>query len=247
MLKVRIELQIQLSKVYLKYDVINDALAGNKSFWAVAGGASGNLVFDAWKKMDPFYKMAVSHIKGENTFNTTGEDLVNLARGVGSVNKAWQVQTALHSMEWLSRNETLMAKGVSPAMAYFMGITGLQPLEVSKNSQYYHAQQNQEQMEKTAEKGYILEWQRGLRSLTQSVPDPVEATQHFRNADATLAFYKYPQARRDALFAKANDRQTLPDTEAWLYWVGGKDIPAGDETYRAGVYSRMQRQQQGTQ
>ncbi len=222
------------------FDVVRDALAGNKSFWQVATGASGNLVFDAWKKADPFVKMAISHIKGENVFDATGADLVNLAKGVATVNKAWQVQTALNSMEWLSRNENPMAKGVSSSMAYFMGVTGLQPLEVSKSQQYYEAHSNMEEMEKTAEKGYILEWRRGLRDLREG--NHMGATQHFRNADATLAYYKYPQARRDNLFAQANDRQTLPEKEAWQYWVGGKDIPAGDETYRAGIYSRILRQ-----
>jgi len=156
--------------------------------------------------------MAVSHIKGENVFNTTGEDLVNLARGVGSFNKAWQVQTALHSMEWLSRNEKLMAKGVSPAMAYFMGITGLQPWKFLRTASTIMHSKVKNKWRRLQSKDTFLNGKE-VRSLTQSVPDPVAATQHFRNADATLTFYKYPQARRDTLFAKANDRQTLPDKE----------------------------------
>lgn len=224
------------------FNVINDALAGDKSFWQVAGGASGNLVMDTWKKLDPFYKMAISHVKGDNVFNMTGADLVQLAKSINIVKTGWQISTALNSMEWLSKNENPMLEDVSPSQAYFIGITGLQPLQLSKSQQYYQAHANQEEKEKTAEQGYVLEWRRGLRDLRNK--DPVSATQHFRNADATLVFYGYPQARRDALFAKANDRQTLPEKEAWNYWVGGKDIPAGDEAYRAQVYGRILRSQQ---
>lgn len=222
------------------FDLFNDILAGDKSFWKLAGGASGDLVLDTWKKLDPFIKMGVSHVKGENTFNVTGEDLVNLAKGPAIVNSVWRMNIALNSMEWLSRNETPLASGVTPAMAYFMTISGLQPLAVSKLEQYHQAQESQKTKEEKAEASYIVDWRRGLRDLINK--DPASASQHFRNADATLAMYGYPQARRDALFARANDRQTLPDKEAWNYWVGGKDITAGEEAWRAQVYGRMQRQ-----
>jgi hypothetical protein len=134
-------------------------------------------------------------------------------------------------MEWLSRNEKVMAKGVSPAMATLMTFTGLQPLESDKSRLYHNVVDNRKTQMKDAEDIFMREYQRGIRAGNQAVPDYEAMNTHLKNADIALIQKKYPLEERPTLKSRAaaSVRDSLPAQERWQVYFNEKYAPLGRE------------------
>lgn len=222
------------------FDLPRDILYGNKSFWSMFAGASGSVVTDSWERADPFVRQMASWLRGDNAFKLTAEDVLGPLRIPTSGNNLMRLHTALTSGDWITKHENIVSSGVQPWNAVLMSATGLQPLEADKGQLYKAAGENQKIAEQNAENEFLPDFRRGLRDLRNK--DPNSADQHFRNAFGALERYHYPQFKRDSILAQALDNQTMPEKEAWNYWVSDRHTPSGDETWRKQVYGRIQAQ-----
>lgn len=227
------------------FDVVNDVLAGDKNFWSLFAGATGNTLTAYWKAKDPFIATFGSWINGENTFKLTSDDLVQPLKTTAIGNSASRYYEVLNSMNWISRNETKMASGVSPAMATLMTITGLQPLEADKLKLYKQLDNSYKSYYEQAENGYLVEFNRAIRDLNGTVPNYSSASTHFNNAESFLIRFGYPEQRRNELVARAwaTTKESRPALERWNYWVQGRNTPAGQEGMRQGTFGRIEQQQ----
>jgi hypothetical protein len=223
-------------------DVVNDVLAGDKPFWTMFMGASGGLVTDAWEKADPFIKQMASWLRGNNAWNLTADDVAGLARIPASGNNMVRLVEALHTGNWLSKHENLLARDITPANALWMAFSGLQPSDVAGLKQYQQLETIQKNLETNAENEYILHFRRGLRDMAQG--NFTGADTHMRIAHAGLERSGYPMLKRDALLARAMDGRTAPERKAWNYWASGQNTPAGQELERQKRYLEIQQQRE---
>lgn len=226
------------------FDVVNDVLAGTKDFWSLFAGATGSSVMAYWKSKDPFVAAFGSWVNGDNVFKLTSDDLIQplKATAVGNgIDRAYQAYT---TMNWMSRNETKMAEGVSPSMATLMTITGLQPLEADKFKLYKELEHSYKTYFEKAEDGYLVEFNRAIRDLNASVPNYSSASTHFKNAESFLIRYGYPEPKKPELLARAwsTTKESAPAKERWNYWLEGHQTPSGDEGSRQETYGRIEHQ-----
>ena len=223
---------------YGNLDVMNNILAPDKTWWESLGGATLNTTENIWTSLVPFWKTGVGFVKGDpQLIKPTTADFLAPLKTFAAGNSSMRLIGAINTGEWLSRNEGLLKRNVPMTQAAFMTVTGLSPIEVDKINIRKMQDQNWKAQWDNAELLFTRDYRRFLRDMQQK--NYTAAREHWNNANVYLIAANYPIQRRSDLFAKANQNQTIPDSELWNATFG-KDVPASYERYRQLLFAREQ-------
>jgi hypothetical protein len=201
------------------FEFLREALRSDQPWWEIVGGASYSVGKGIAESMDGFTRSMVSLMTDDGaSFPMAVEDVLDAAKEATSVNKAWQTITAIHTGRWMSKKGSYLTDA-SPAQAIFMGITGLQPQQVSDAYLLSWSQKDQLELEKWARERFIKEFRRGLNAMDET-NDPKQFQKHMTRAQAYLAAAGYPEHKIGDLISLASkDHESLIERMNWDFYV----------------------------
>lgn len=187
-------------------DTIDTAMSSDKTFWDVIGGAPLSKMKDIVNFGTPLMRAVTSmFIKDDPNFpkawKVTSDDLIDMARIIGTGNKIRQTIIAVNTQKWTSKNE-VYTTDVSKLSAFFLGITGVNPTEqqdIFDKEQWMH---EQTKLQKDALFTFAKEWRRGIDSYSSK--DETAGDKHMSNAWASLHLADYPSDKYGEAVAFAN-------------------------------------------
>ncbi len=205
-----------------------DFLTSDKAFWTAFTGPVGDFAAQVVQGIKPFYRLGADFVNGRSTAHLSADDWVQPFKILNIVNTEEKARIAYQYHNWVSKNGNIMEKDVTPANAFFMSWSGLQPSSASRMQVSRSIAEERESNEKTAESLAKTEYRRFFRDLNNK--DYEAAAEHQRNASVYLDGYAYPLAQRPALWAEIarENQNTLPDSLLITRYLG-KHVPMGQE------------------
>lgn len=165
-------------------DVIRDALNGDKKFMDMMFGVTGSVFKTMAGQLAPIrLAYAPEFLGGDKSgqFKTQPEDLLGPLKAFSSYSYAWRAGAAIHTGDWLSKNEEVLKRDVSPLAAVLMSMTGTQPQEAHDAFYKGLAVHDSESRQKFAFQQFIKDYRRFIQAQKDGDPD---APQYYRNAQA---------------------------------------------------------------
>lgn len=199
-------------------DTLRDMFAKDKTIldWF---GASGSMVGNYVESLDGYWKWMGSFLRGEDKqYGMTSADFIQPFKNFSSVNKAWQLQMAINTHVWMSKNETPLADKVGAMNAIWLAGTGLNPKDIDTQT-IHRLQQDRNDLQEHGSKSFQRNMHRGFQALENK--DPQTAKTFFNNATADLNISGIPLHKRSALFKQAGDsyNKTMPERQLWQYFI----------------------------
>lgn len=205
-----------------------DIWSEDPGVWRVLTGPVGDMIGQTLGNVDPMVKAGWAFIQNKPIPKLTIDDAIQPFKIVNSLNMASKLDGALTYQKWMSRNGGVLKDPVSPADAFFMAGSGLQPLGVDRIELFNQKEKQREAEEKNAETLFRTEFRRYSRDSRNK--DYASAAEHMNNARWFLEFLNYPVQRRDTLWGEAvrENNMTLEDRMGFNYYLG-RGVPAGKE------------------
>lgn len=191
------------------FDFIRDALDTDTPFWRIAGGAPGQTFANTWNTTLGPRQALLSMVRGDNEkYPIKADDFNDILKNISTYNSAWKTIAAINTAKWLSKNETVLDKGISVPNALFMGASGMSTQRASDTQQFSILLKDEQAAQKYAGQVFIKEYHRYLQALDNG--DAQQAADYYKRGRTVLEAFGYPEELRDHLAATASrDRQTL--------------------------------------
>jgi hypothetical protein len=224
-------------------DVIRDTIRGDKTFWRIATGPTGNMLLNAWGSVDG-YVAALGNIFSDQDaqFHLTLEHMLEPLKVSNTGNAIMRGYEAYNTGAWLSRKGQLLEKDIGPLEAVLTSLTGVQPQSVAE----IRAKSNIDEDRKTyltkVEHQFIKEVERGLRAADNN--DKSNADFFFTNARAILKRSNYPAELYGTLANKVRQELgTLADRTNMQMYI--RNIPTDRAPDKLKTFQRIQELKQG--
>ena len=200
------------------FESLGEALHSDNTFLKIVLGPSFSKLANTWENSDGFLKAMSSAVRGDGkAFPIRGDDLIDLFKEVGSVNKTWQLIAALNTAKWYSKNERYM-EDISAGNAVFQFLTGLQSQESMDIHNKTVSRKNMLDFQKDAVNKFVKEFERGLASDEM---DKEQARKYFTRAFAYLTLSDYPQEKYSSAISMAvKGKESLVERVNWDYYLG---------------------------
>jgi len=185
-------------------------LGGDKTFLDIFAGASVATMVNQLKNMSGFWNATMSYMRSNMGLETPDvrfkykpEDFMDMFKEISSVNAAWRGIYAARYGDWLTKNETVVEKGVDLKNAIFMTLSGLTTQQQSdaylmKDSIKLHKAADAYAAARYTEE-YHRAWVAGASGDEQNFKD------YLRRANAWLV--GYPQDRLGEVQAHAYTKE----------------------------------------
>jgi hypothetical protein len=132
----------------------------------IALGASGSILGDIANSTDPLTKWVAGVFSPDNdkTYPLKGEDFVDALRNISSANTAIKMVYALNTGKYITKNEVALSE-VTPGVAIFSAITGMQPQEVTDIRVLQSSLKHSQEAKDEASKVIATNVRRALQSM----------------------------------------------------------------------------------
>ena len=199
------------------FETIREAMRGDKTMWDVLGGAGYSVAKGIWDGSDGFGQAMLSLIRGDSDKKVplAAEDFLDPFKEITSVNQTWKMIAALNTGRWYSKREGFLSD-VSPLSAIFMGVTGLQPQDVSDLQLMAWSNKDRKSMQDRVEKEVIQEIRRAIRIRNDN---PEQSDKYLTRAKALFEIGDFPINKRSEIIAKASaDHESLIESMDWNFY-----------------------------
>jgi hypothetical protein len=191
-----------------------DLWKGDASFSEILMGASGGIIGDTFKDLDPILRWFTASIDmNDNTaFPITVEDIINPLRNISTVNNAIKLDQAIQLGKYISRNENVLTGNITPIEAWIGAVLGLDPERVSDAFRGIAAIDGIKANKADARKSMIADYRRFIQALRGGNND--EAAKYIarvkgRSASAGLTLEEYNNIIRQAIDEEPLDETVL--------------------------------------
>jgi len=217
-------------------DIIKDALVADKPWWRMAGGAVASTLSTALEQGDGFKTAMFSLMRDDDkAVPLKVDDLIEPLRLFSSFNNAYRAIGAAETGRWMSRKGQLLEKGITPGMAAFMGITGMQPQGVADIRSYTWLQQDRKSAEKYAEDNFLKNFTSYVHALKDN--NTTQAQDYLKTARAHLVVTGYPLEKYPSLIARAaKSHETLIRRLDFSYHL--RNVPVGEQQKHMQLFQR---------
>jgi len=217
-------------------DIIKDALVSDKPWWRMAGGAVASTLSTALEQSDGFKTAMFSLMRDDDkAVPLKVDDLIGPLKLFSSANNAFRSIGALETGRWMSRKGQLLEKDITPGMATFMGLTGMQPQSVADTRSYTWLQQDRKNAEKYAEDVFLKNFNSYLQALKDN--NTTQAQDYLKTARATLVVTGYPLEKYSSLISRAaKGNETLISRLDFSYHL--RNVPTADRQRLMDTYRR---------
>lgn len=199
------------------FEPIREALRSDQSWLKLAGGAAFGKFGSAFANYDPFIATLQSMWKGDGQFKLHAADWLRLTKEISSVNAGVRAYIAFNTSNWTSKDESLLDKNISPALAAFMTVSGTSPQQVQDSYLKIWSTKDMEASHQKGIKLYIKERRRGYE-IAQT--DKAQSIEFNKNAVGYLKMYGVPMKDWDKAEALAQEgRKTLVDKIDWSFYI----------------------------
>lgn len=198
-------------------DILREAFSKDKSILEMMTGAAGSMVSNYLSSIDGYWKWMSTFLSGDDKqYKMTHADFIQPFKLFSSVNKAWQLQMAVNTHVWMSRNETALADNIGAMNAIWMASTGLQPKDTDTKT-VQRLQEIQNDLQEYGLKSFRKNMHRGFDAL--EAKDPQQANTYFNNAKVDLELSGVPLHKRGQAYRSAADGRTRPESALWKYYI----------------------------
>lgn len=221
------------------FDLIREGLAGDKSFWEIAGGASGSALMGAFENAGPFWQMGMSMMRRDETvFPIVANDVHDVLRSVATYNQGFRMLAALNSSNWESRKGLVIDTDISPLKAIFMTASGLQTQQMADLHNESLTVKSREAFQKHVEDMFTHNIQLAIKAADNK--DTAQATQYFTRATIYIGpIGDYPVEKLSGLFQRAfgPEKSLMERIDFSLYL---KNVPASKSEAMLKTLARKQ-------
>jgi len=187
----------------------HDLIKGDKNYAEIALGASGSIMSDTWKVMDPFlWMIGRSGDTSENGYQFTGNEIVSLLKSISTFNQTDKMYAALNWGLYITRNGTVV-DSVSGLEGVMMGFLGITPTRIVDTFIQGNTEKARKAFKDNMSQEAIKAFRRGLRKHGQE--DFEGGMKEFENANMWLTTGDLNPEEIGKVVAKAfgGENQTL--------------------------------------
>jgi hypothetical protein len=205
---------------------IRDIMKGDKSLPEILGGASGTILGDILKTSYPFYHAASSVFRDNGDYPTTGNDWLNLARNISSVDLVTKQAFIFAYGKWLTKSGTSV--GPANSMDAVMAIVGLTPKSIADVYIDQKAIKSEKDGQSWYERDAIENFRRGMQALQRG--NDTEYETYMTRARTSMKAGDFTLQDQNRIFSRAVDStKDLADT---IEWQKIQRAPAGKQQER---------------
>lgn len=191
-------------------DPLGEMLGGDKTFLNIFAGASGTTMVNQLKNMSGFWNATMSYMRSnmgletpDTRFRYKAEDFMDMFKEINTANIAWRGIYAARFGDWLTKNETVVEKGVSLKSAIFMTLSGLTTQQQSDAYLMQNSIKTHDEANKYAESRFKQEYHRAW--VAGASGDENNFKDYLRRANAWLV--GYPQEKIADVYAHAYSKE----------------------------------------
>lgn len=222
-------------------DSIREAMRGDKTVWDIVMGASGSMFRDAFRSVDPFWRVMRSVFNSEGNFKLHADDYLKPLKLASSASAGIRAWDAINTGRWMGKDGQFLDE-VSPHNAVFQSLFGLQSAKSSGAFLGGETLKDREDKKKETEKLFSEQMRRGLMALRDR--DHEQATEYFKNGMVILRQRGFPENEMTEAFAAAMDNNR--PLHAKIDWdLAYKNIPNEEIKTQAKYYQNKLRTKQG--
>lgn len=217
------------------FDVVRDALTGDKPWWNLAGGASWSTISGAFESMSPFMSWAMSFMRDDDKYYPIkSDDMIEPLKMVTSINGIDRYAAALRTGNWMSK-KGIVLDTASPLNALMMTLTGVQPQASADVHLLSQGLKDRKDNEGKVLNLFLDQMNRGFQSLDQN--DPEQAKTYFVRGKAILKIGGFPDEKYSQAFSLATrGNETLISRINENYFM--KNVPPELQTKYRDIYAR---------
>lgn len=219
-------------------DAISDSMNSDKTIWDIFGGASISTVGNFWKQSSGLRAAMGSMIMGQtDKIPLKLTDLTDMTNEAAIVNDTKRWLIALHTANWVSKNETVLQSGITPGNATFMSALGISNQRTADLTITSKAIKAQKELEETGLQQFVKNMHRHWEALADKNEGQADA--FLRTAYGWLEKTGYPQVKRPAAMTAALEgQQDLVNRLDDSYYT--RNVPSGAENVRTDAYRTIQ-------
>lgn len=216
---------------------LRESMRSDKTVWSLIGGAGVDTFVSTIGHVDPFWQFArqiVSDDEEGNKFKVTPANFLNLFSEFSGPDLVGRGIYALHTGRWISKNGQYI-EDATPTDVLFREITGFKTQDQTDTFLMHDIKQNEEAVQRQAEKEIVKDYQRGLDATRDKDYDTAQT--YFTNARARMIASGIPIDRRSEVMSQATkgyEAQTLTSQWDWAT----KHVPFGSEATRLDALTR---------
>lgn len=214
---------------------VREALFSDKTWYDIIGGPSFSIIKNTLEASHPIWAWMGGLVSGGERPGVKGEDIIEAAKEISSVNAAHKFYLALSTGQWFNKSGASLG-AVSPANAAFMAVTGLEPGATPDIYQKNLIKNEEVDAQKTAFKRALKDWRKGLWAGYTNDPENAE---FYRNrALDTLKAADYPIEKYSSFFAIGNKGyENIIDSTNQRFYL--KDVPTSKRDQRLEQYREL--------
>lgn len=151
------------------FETLRDTVTGQKDFWETLGGAAYSTTSGFISGMGGLYHGLLSAIRDDGeVYQTSVYDVVDAAKEIASVNRAWRGYIAWSTGKWISKKDTQsMMDDVKPVESILMSVLNVQPQDIPDAHLWSWSIKVQKDAQKEAAKKFETMFNRSIRAREQ--------------------------------------------------------------------------------
>jgi hypothetical protein len=206
--------------------LFKEAISGDKSVLAVAGGPSASIIGDIWSSTDPVRRAIAGAFTGQSdAFPVKAADLMGALQTISTLGLEERIRGALSYGKYISKTGTIVGDMDSVDAAF--SVLGLTPTHLADAQLLAKLEKSDKNQQKGFETLILRDYSRAIAASANN--DPQGFTDYMKRVSAYIVLGDFNVEAQQKIYANAMKYQ--PNAEDRIRWDAVKNSP--DSQYSA--------------